>query len=71
MNNGTDWQRDILGDLVDEGYTLKEWADDAIELRYKDASLAAWHQLGADPVVIRQTALRHKAGMLGAVEVTR
>jgi len=71
MSNGTDWQRDILGDLVDEGYSLHEWVDDALELRYKDASLAAWHQLGADPVVIRRTALRHKARMLEAVEMTR
>ena len=66
-----DWQRDILGDLVDEGYSLKEWTDDAIELRYKDASVAAWHQRAAEPAAIRRTALRHKAEMAvttGAVQ---
>lgn len=64
-----DWQRDILGDLVDEGYNLVHWADEAVELRYKDNSIAAWHQLGADPDAIREAALRYKAKLVQGVGV--
>ena len=64
-----DWQRDILGDLVDEGYNLVHWADEAVELRYKDKSIEAWHQLGADPAMIRQAARAYKARLIEAVEV--
>jgi hypothetical protein len=59
----TDWQRNILGDLVDKGYTLVEWVD-ALELRYKDKSIAVWHPSHAEPAVIRETALRHYIALL-------
>ena len=61
------WERDILGDLVDEGYSLKEWQDDVIELRYKDQSVAAFSEFGVNSHDIRRAALRHKMQLQRAV----
>jgi hypothetical protein len=61
-----DWERDILGELVDKGYSLKEW-EDYIELRYKDQSVAAFSRVGVDKAAIRRAGRRHELQLQRAV----
>ena len=37
-----DWQRVILGTLVDLGYLIKEWPDHVVSLQWKEEQLAVW-----------------------------
>ena len=54
-----DWQRVILGDLVDVGYHIKEYCDHIVTVNYKDEELAAYNQSMANAETMRAMAQRH------------
>jgi hypothetical protein len=54
------WQRIILGDLVDLGYSIKEHPGDHIfTVCYKDKELGAYNQSVATAEVLRAKAQSH------------
>jgi len=70
-------EREILGDWVDKGYSLKEYDDHVVTVVYKDKELkdkelAAYPQTVATttPAVLRSVYQRHEARLREAVEVT-
>jgi len=55
-----DWQRIILGDLVDLGYSIKEYhGDHIVAVYYKDKELGAYNQSIATAEVLRAKAQSH------------
>jgi len=53
------WQRIILGDLVDVGYHIKEYDDHVVTVNYKDEELGAYNQTMATAEVLRAKAQGH------------
>jgi len=51
-------EHEILGEFANDGFTLQEYADLTIELRFKGQSVAAFSQLGPTKENIQEACKR-------------
>jgi hypothetical protein len=66
------WQRIILGDLVDVGYSIKEYdGDHTVTVKYKDETIGAYPQIVASAEMLREKAQKHFAKIATPAGVTQ
>jgi hypothetical protein len=66
------WQRIILGDLVDIGYSIKEYhQDNVVAVYYKDEELGAYNESVKSVELLRVKAQSHYEGIKTPVGATQ